>query len=145
MAKKMRSSALQKLVENHVQNPRLAFVSERAAVTLAELETFIKEAKNLHNGDFDAVQIFFVRFPIDEAKTGKKAENIRIKSAGNNLTQVSLIFAPANIKKRHPQWIVEPLKKGGSILTLPVCDPKFKNETGLCPPCEKNDSLRNSD
>ena len=124
----MSLSDLRNLAHNHVQNPDLPYITYKAAVSLAELEKFIDMAKT-HNAD--ALQIFFVRFPIDGANT----KNEKILHAGKNLSQISLVFAPGIITEQN-DWIIETVRDGDSVLTLPVCDPGFDEDraTGLCPP-----------
>lgn len=133
--------------KNHEANLNgLPFKSLSAAVTLKELESFIVEAKASHPIDFDAVQIYFVRY---EVGADHKDERIDKADLNASFSQVSLLFAPAQVIDRK-DWRVKVLhdgKKPANVVTLRVCDPGApiaKDETGMCPPkCPKDSDADN--
>src|SRR5689334_21346461 len=103
-AKEMLFADLKTLSENHTKNQDLAFLSETAIISLDELQNYIEQIKTHGN----ATQIIFVRYPMGKGNE----EGERLNIAGRNLSQISLVFAPATIIQGHPQWIVETATDG---------------------------------
>ena len=128
---------LREFAANYKANPGLLPVTVSAAITVNELQNFIDKAKALYPTEFDAVKIYFVRYPLDSSP------GHILKSSDKNLSQVSLIFVPANVTDL-PNWIVEDLQDRDDKMTLPVCSPSFRNETGLCPPNCPGNSVGNN-
>ena len=135
---------VKKWAKNHESNlDVLPFRSCSAAISLGELESFISAARAAHTSNFNALKVYFVRY---EFKSGKVDSRIEKAKTDTNLSQVSLLFVPAQITDSK-NWIVKILKDPADpskVLALRVCDPDSpadRDETGMCPPkCEPNES-----
>lgn len=74
--------------ENYKNNKTLPSETNSAAISLSELEAFIKAAKESYKtDDFNGIRIYFVRYPLS-------AGTERIGTSGNNLSQTSLVLVP---------------------------------------------------
>jgi hypothetical protein len=129
---KVSHSTLLDWVNNYQQNKTMSFLTESAAIGLTQLENFIADAKRQYSAEFNAVKIYFIRFPL----TGNK-QNLA-KESSKNLSLPSLAFVP--LKNANPvTWDGEDFKfDNGEIFLLPFCNPDNppgnEDETGVCPP-----------
>ena len=128
----MTISEIKKLTDNHIRNVNLPVLTQAVFVGLDELKTFISNAEKLPR--CDTIKISFIRYSRGEATIDD-----RIKHAGKNLSQVSLIFVPVDTINLR-DWSNRDLINDGSekIETLCVCEPgqnlSKDDLTGLCPP-----------
>ena len=122
MLKAINQARLTILCNNYKNNKALPNETNAVFITKDHLTEFV----NGLPANCDAVKICFVRFestPPDPAK---------ILPAGNNLTQVTLIFVPLSNTDR-ASWISTEITGAN---TLCVCEPTIddNDSTGLCPP-----------
>ena len=73
--------------ENYKNNKTLPSSTNSAAISLSELENFIKAAKENYQADFTGLRIYFIRYPLS-------AGTERIGTSGNNLSQPSIVLVP---------------------------------------------------
>lgn len=136
MNKLISPTELTRLADNYRENIKLTpFETKGAIISLEALNEFISGAQRLHQANFDAIRIYFVRHKLT---TTVAKNHINKVAEGSELSQVSLILAPVKIRNRD-QWQMEELNDNGDILTLCVCHPEdivTENpvQTGLCPP-----------
>jgi len=130
---KVAHSTLLDWVDNYQQNKKMSFLTDSAAISLQQLENFIADAKRQYSSpEFNAVKIYFIRFPL----AGKKP-NLEKESA-KNLSLPSIAFVP--LKNADPvTWDGDDFKlDNGEIFLLPFCNPENpsgnQDETGVCPP-----------
>ena len=129
---KVPHSTLTKWVDNYQQNKSLSFLTDSAAISLKQLENFIADARQKYDAQFNAVKIYFIRFPL----TSKK-KNLD-KEASKNLSLPSIALVP--LKNADPlTWDGEDFKfDNGEVFLLPFCNPDNpsdnEDETGVCPP-----------
>lgn len=119
---------LNELQANHKNNKDFRIMTDAVFVTRAHLEKFLSALAKNHS-EHDAYKICFIRH-----KSSPK--DSRILSAGNNLTQLSLIIVPTK-KTNTLTWdSTDVTEKDGKIPTLSFCTPgkSDKNSTGHCPP-----------
>lgn len=126
MIESITKAKLNKLIANHNNNRDLEIITDAVFVTRDHLEEFLTSLNNLPN--HDAYKICFIRHdtpPLDD----------RISPAGNNVTQLSLIFVPLKNTDRIT-WTSEEVTENGLIPTLCFCEPgrPDRNSTGHCPP-----------
>jgi hypothetical protein len=132
MKKSIPITDLDKLSNNYRNNKDIRSITNAAFLKIAELEGYIADAR-ARNSSCDALQISFIRFPLGKDEKG------RILSAGNDLSQVSLIFTAVRTIDSE-QWIVDPLKdQQDNVFTLSINEPDNgtamdKSVDGLCPP-----------
>ena len=116
---------LDKLIGNFRINKDLPFITDAAFITRKHLDEFVKGQPP----NCDALKICFVRFPSIPPDPDK------ILAAGNNLTQVSLIFVPLKETNLANWTSTEIADANGNIETLCVCEPGVLDPaTGVCPP-----------
>lgn len=125
MIEKITKVELGKLIANHRNNKDFRIVTDAVFVTKDHLETFLSGLPSEH----DAYKICFIRHetpPLDD----------RISPAGNNLTQLSLIFVPVKDTNKSTWKSTEATNPDGTITTLCFCKPGVpdRNSTGHCPP-----------
>ena len=119
-------------MSNHRENKNLGIETDSAAIELGQLQTFINQAIASLGSDFNAVKIYFVRYPLDADQDHIK------KASGKDLSQVSLALVPAKVIDPDA-WTVKPLPLDGDKFTLFVCAPTTPSRThdgrtGLCQP-----------
>lgn len=136
MQKDLTEEQLSDLSENHIDNlETLPFKTRGAVIELDALDNFLKAEKQKHPDTFDGIRIYFVRYELDPPPI--KPDNILKATEGNNLSQVSLVFAPVKIKGR-TQWDVEDLRnQDQTFSTFCICHPEDNtkpDQTGVCPP-----------
>src|SRR5262245_53783628 len=116
---------------NHKNNKTLSFATDSATISLSELEDFIKSAKEKYPTGFTGLRIYFVRYPLT-------ADTENIKTAGNNLSQPSIVLVP--VKSSDPKKGIEDYKVGTSeqVYAMAFADPEDPSDPGdstiLCPP-----------
>jgi hypothetical protein len=137
MKKSITITDLDKLSNNYRNNKDIRSITNAAFIKIKELQDFIDEAKQKHGNKFDTLQINFIRYNL------AKDEKDRILTAGNGLSQVSLIFvAVRTIEAKN--WTVEKLKDDSdNVFTLSINEPEGNDPQGagdpvdgLCPPKE---------
>src|SRR6186713_245471 len=129
MLKPITKTELDDLILNHQGNKTLPIETDAVFITKEHLKDFVDDLP----GKSNAVKICFVRFKSDPKEPKK------IKDAGNNLTQVSLVFVPVEVKDgTRSSWSSDEVLVNGFLNTLCVCEPGIddNNDTGLCPPNE---------
>ena len=136
MQKNLTEKELKDLSENHTNNlEKLPFKTKGAVIDLDALTKFLNAEKQKHGNSFDGVRIYFVRYELDPPPI--KRNNIEKANADTKFSQVSLVFAPVNIKGR-TQWEVEDLKnQDQKFSTFCICHPEDNtapDQTGVCPP-----------
>jgi len=117
---------LDKLTDNHKNNKDFRIMTDAVFVTRDHLNEFLNGLPT----NCDAIKICFIRHKTPPSDT-------RILEAGNNLTQLSLIFVPVKNTNRET-WTSKEVTKKGLIPTLCFCVPGIPDEksTGHCPPCD---------
>ena len=135
MKMKLTEDQLKDLSNNHIDTlDELPFKTKGAVIDLKAFTDFLNEEKQKHTS-FDGVRIYFVRYELDPPPI--KDNNIEKALDEDNLSQVSLVFAPVNIKGRN-QWEVEDLRnQDQTFSTFCICHPKDNTVpalTGVCPP-----------
>src|SRR5688572_5782240 len=85
------TSELKVFTSNYKENKDLGIETDSAAIELGHLQTFINQAIASLGSDFNAVKIYFVRYPLDADQSHIK------KASGKDLSQVSLAFVPAKV------------------------------------------------
>jgi len=117
---------------NHKNNKPHPLETESAGISLSELEDFINAAKATYPADFNGIRICFVRYPLSANKN-------KIKSSGNNLSQLSIVLVP--LKSFDPATRMgDDYKVGTSeqVYALSFTDPEGPDDPGdttiLCPP-----------
>ena len=129
MEKSISITELNKLATNYRSNKDIRFITNAAFIKITQLESFIADARTKHPL-CDTLQINFIRFPLE-------ANQENILSAGNGLSQVSLMFFPVRTINL-VEWIVETVNdENGEILTLSINEPGIniiERTNGLCPP-----------
>ena len=116
------------------KNNRTPFTTNSAAISLKELEEFIKEAKD-KCPNFAGLRVYLVRYPL----TTQKVEQVKSKigSGGNDLSQPSLVLVP--MKSFDAAGGGDDFKVGSSndVYALALADPDSPDPDGefiLCPP-----------
>jgi len=115
---------IKRLTDNHTNNKNLPIKTDAIFVTRQHLNEFLTNLP-----PHDAYKICFIRHDTPPADD-------RILPAGNNVTQLSLIFVPVNNTDRIT-WISEDVTdQNGLIPTLSFCVPGIpdRDSTGHCPP-----------
>ena len=117
---------------NHKNNKTHALETESAGISLSELEDYITAVKATYPADLNGIRICFVRYPLPANKN-------KIKSSGNNLSQLSIVFVP--VKSFDPATgMGDDYKVGTSeqVYALAFTDPEGAEDPGdssiLCPP-----------
>ena len=128
MIESITKAKLNKLTANHKNNKDFRIMTDAVFVTRQHLEEFLKSLPQALK-DHDAYKICFIRHetpPLDD----------RISPAGNNLTQLSLIFVPVKNTNFVTWKSTEVTDQNGLIPTLCFCEPGKPdgNSTGHCPP-----------
>ena len=136
MQRDLTGAQLRDLSNNHIDHLEdLPFKTKGAVIELDALTNFLNAEKQKHGIRFDGVRIYFVRYDLGTPPI--KRNNIGKAIEGNNLSQVSLVFAPVRIKGR-TQWEVEDLKnQDQKFSTFCICHPEddtAPDQTGVCPP-----------
>src|SRR5262245_23037873 len=114
-------------------NNKNRFATNTAAISLGELENFIKGAKEKCPG-FAGLRIYFVRFPLPAQKEAEVRH--KIASEGNNLSQPSLVLVPVK-SFDSTNGAGEDFKLGNDVFALAFADPDDPDpgdEAILCPP-----------
>jgi hypothetical protein len=125
MIESITKAKLDKLIANHNKNRKLEIVTDAVFVTRKHFDQFLSRLPQNH----DAFKICFIRHdtpPLDP----------RILPAGNNVTQLSLIFVPMKNTDRVTWKSTEAADDDGTIRTLCFCEPGRRDDdnTGHCPP-----------
>ena len=116
---------------NHKNNKTHALETESAGISLSELEDYITALKATYPADLNGIRICFVRYPLPANKN-------KIKSSGNNLSQLSIVFVP--VKSFDPAKSIGDANKVGTseqVFALAFADPDGSDpgDTSiLCPP-----------
>ena len=117
---------------NHKNNKTHPLETESAGISLSELEDYITAVKATYPADLNGIRICFVRYPLPANKN-------KIKSSGNNLSQLSIVFVP--VKSFDPATgMGDDYKVGTSeqVYALAFTDPEGAEDPGdssiLCPP-----------
>ena len=122
MLKPISSTRLEELCANYRNNKSLLNETNAVFITKKHLSDFVDGLPQ----PCDAVKICFVRF------SSTPPDPVTIKDAGNNLTQVSLIFVPLS-NTNSATWESTEIAGENSLC---VCEPTVDdtNSTGVCPP-----------
>ena len=114
---------IKRLTDNHTNNKNLPIKTDAIFVTRQHLNEFLTNLP-----PHDAYKICFIRHDSPPLDT-------RISPAGNNLTQLSLIFVPMK-DTNQATWESTEADENGMISTLSFCVPgrPDNNTTGHCPP-----------
>ena len=131
MIEKIDKETLDTLIANHKNNKDFRIMTDAVFVTKKHLEEFLDTLRT-DNLQHNAYKICFIRH---ETPTSDR----RILPAGNNLTQLSLIFVPVK-NTNTGRWDSSTEAKNGdkTITTLCFCKPGIEDgkSTGHCPPCD---------
>jgi hypothetical protein len=132
--KNVSSSTLNQWIHNFRSNNDLPFTTNAAAVSLNQLENFIKEAKTKYPASLTGFKIYLIRYPMSEGDP--VSENI--EKAGRNLSQPSMVLVPV---KNYDHSIGSGddfvLENPGDLYVLAFSDPQSPDPadtTVLCPP-----------
>lgn len=126
MIKFISKTNLDRLIDNHKNNKGLPILTDAVFITRKHFDEYVKGLPQ----DYDALKICFVRFE------SNPPDPDRILEAGNNLTQVSLIFVPVK-NTDQSTWTSTGVTDQNDVLrTLCVCEPNIddQNNTGVVPP-----------
>jgi|KBSSwiStaDraftv2_1062776.scaffolds.fasta_scaffold1113950_1 hypothetical protein len=124
MIERITKAQLNTLTAKHNNNMNLPILTNAVFVTREHLDRFLNSLPREH----DAYKICFIRHDSPPLDT-------RISPAGNNLTQLSLIFVPMK-DTNQATWESTEADENGMISTLSFCVPgrPDNNTTGHCPP-----------
>ena len=128
MIKSRTKDDIRKLSDNHRNNRQLSIETDAVFVTRKHLAMFVRSLPQ----ECDALKIMFIRHQTPP-------QDPRIKSVGNNLTQLSLIFVPLK-DTNNSTWVGTTITdQNDKVLTLCFCEPgeidrPERDSTGHCPP-----------
>ena len=117
---------------NHKNNKTHPLETESAGISLSELEDYITAVKATYPADLNGIRICFVRYPLPANKN-------KIKSSGNNLSQLSIVFVPVKSFDA-ATGMGDDYKVGTSeqVYALAFTNPEGTEDPGdssiLCPP-----------
>jgi len=132
--KNVDSSTLNQWIHNFRSNTDLPFTTNAAAVSLNQLENYIKEAKTKYPGSLTGFRIYPIRYPLNEGTPVPAG----IQKADRNLTQPSLVLVPVknydHTKGSGDDFVLE---NPGDLYVLAFSEPGSTDPgdtTVLCPP-----------
>jgi hypothetical protein len=122
------TAEIDSLASNHRRNTSLPIRTNAAFIKLAQLEQFISQVRTSHPSA-DTFQINIIRYPLP-------ANTPDLEVAGNNLSQVSLMFIPVRTINASSWSVQTVVDQNNQALSLSINDPNSPThvDNGLCPP-----------